>query len=253
MLSASDSVIAPFFAMETPASLDAEDIRNEKVKVLKSMREITLDDVVVGQYVAGPDGQKGYLDDPTVPKGSITPTFAAIALHIDNARWDGVPILMKAGKALDRRLAEIRVQFRHVPGDIFRGKFGGPNNVHNTNELVVRIQPEEAIYFKINNKVPGLGLRIDQSRLDLQYKARYSTAEIPDAYERLILDVVNGDKRLFIRADELEAAWKVFTPFLKQLEDDGVVPETYPTGSSGPLGMHYLAHKHNVRWGDIQS
>merc|ERR1712217_410601 len=225
--------VLALFAMETPASLDAEDIRNEKVKVLKSMREITLDDVVVGQYVAGPDGQKGYLDDPTVPKGSVCPTFAAMALHIDNARWDGVPFLMKAGKALDKRLAEIRVQFRHVPGSPFSGKMGGSLN-QNTNELVIRIQPEEAIYLKINNKVPGLGMRLGQTRLDLKYKSTYNDVEIPDAYERLILDVVQGDKRLFIRSDEVEEAWKLFTPILQHLEDKRVVPESYPYGSRGP-------------------
>jgi glucose-6-phosphate 1-dehydrogenase len=244
--------VLALFAMEPPVSVDAEDIRSEKVKVLKSMREIALDDVAIGQYAAGPKGKEGYLDDPTVPKGSVTPTFAAIALHIDNARWAGVPFLMKAGKATDRRRAEIRVKFRHVPGSIFEGSFG-TNLQHNSNELVIRIQPEEQIYLKINNKIPGLGMRLSQTKLDLQYKSQYGGVPIPDAYERLILDVINGDKRLFIRADELEEAWKKFTPLLKRLDDDRIVPESYPHGSRGPLGVHYLGAKYNVRWGDLTS
>jgi len=244
--------VLALFAMEPPVSLDAEDIRTEKVKVLKSMREIALDDVAIGQYSSGPNGEPGYLDDPTVPKGSVTPTFAAMAMHIDNARWDGVPFLMKAGKALDRRLAEIRVQFRHVPGNVFRQKFGSDLN-QNTNELVIRIQPDEQIYLKINNKVPGLGLRLDQTPLDLNYKTKYDAAEIPDAYERLILDVIHGDKRLFIRDDELETAWKLFTPMLKHLDDKRVAPESYPHGSQGPMEAYYLGHKYNVRWGDLMS
>ncbi|CAN1222957.1 Glucose-6-phosphate 1-dehydrogenase, chloroplastic [Linum perenne] len=234
--------ILALFAMETPVSLDAEDIRNEKVKVLRSMGTLQLEDVTVGQY-------KGYTDDPTVPKDSITPTFAAAALFINNARWDGVPFLMKAGKALHTKRAEIRVQFRHVPGNLYKRNFGTDLDKA-TNELVIRVQPDEAIYLKINNKVPGLGMRLDRSDLNLLYKARYPR-EIPDAYERLLLDAVEGERRLFIRSDELDAAWALFTPLLKELEEKKIVPELYPYGSRGPVGAHYLAAKHNVRWGDL--
>ena len=164
--------VMALFAMEQPVSLDAEDVRNEKVKLLRSIRPISLDDVVIGQYKGREANGKrfpSYLDDPTVPANSLCPTFAAIAFHIDNSRWDGVPFLMKAGKALDTRYAEIRIQYRHVPGNLY--KFAGSEQL--TNELVIRIQPDEAIYLKINNKVPGLGLRLDRSNLDLQYKARW--------------------------------------------------------------------------------
>ena len=147
-----------------------------------------------------------------MPPGSLCPTFAAIAFHIDNSRWDGVPFLMKVGKALEKRYAEIRIQYRHVPGNLYKAQ-GSSDQL--TNELVIRIQPDEAIYLKINNKVPGLGLRLDRSNLDLQYKARFRVIilllqslaqllmcvallaqaryakELPDAYERLILDVIN--------------------------------------------------------------
>ncbi|KAL1539230.1 Glucose-6-phosphate 1-dehydrogenase [Salvia divinorum] len=244
--------ILALFAMETPVSLDAEDIRNEKVKVLRSMRPIRADDVIIGQYKSHTKGgvsYPGYTDDKTVPKDSLTPTFAAAALFIDNARWDGVPFLMKAGKALHDKRAEIRVQFRNVPGNLYN-RNSGTDLDQATNELVIRVQPDEAIYLKINNKVPGLGMRLDQSNLNLLYKARYSK-EIPDAYERLLLDAVEGERRLFIRSDELDAAWALFTPVLKDLEENRKVPEYYPYGSRGPVGAHYLAARHNIKWGDL--
>lgn len=244
--------ILALFAMETPVSLDAEDIRNEKVKVLRSMRPLQLEDVVVGQYKSHTRGgvtYPGYTEDKTVPKDSKTPTFAAAALFIDNARWDGVPFLMKAGKALHNRSAEIRVQFRHVPGNLYDRNFGS-NLDQSTNELVIRVQPDEAIYLKINNKVPGLGMRLDRSTLNLHYAARYEK-EIPDAYERLLLDAIEGERRLFIRSDELDAAWALFTPLLKELEQKKINPEYYPYGSRGPVGAHYLAARYNVRWGDL--
>ncbi|KAF3432386.1 hypothetical protein FNV43_RR27126 [Rhamnella rubrinervis] len=244
--------ILALFAMETPVSLDAEDIRNEKVKVLRSMRPLQLEDVVVGQYKSHTKGgisYPAYTDDKTVPKDSLTPTFAAAALFIDNARWDGVPFLMKAGKALHNKSAEIRVQFRHVPGNLYNRNFGTDLD-RATNELVIRVQPDEAIYLKINNKVPGLGMRLDRSNLNLHYAARYSK-EIPDAYERLLLDAIEGERRLFIRSDELDAAWALFTPLLKELEEKKIIPEYYPYGSRGPVGAHYLAARYKVRWGDV--
>ncbi|KAG9144743.1 hypothetical protein Leryth_017220 [Lithospermum erythrorhizon] len=221
--------IMALFAMETPVSLDAEDIRNEKVKVLRSMRPLVFDDVVIGQYKGDSRGgvsYPGYTDDKTVPKDSLTPTFAAASFFIDNSRWDGVPFLMKAGKALHTRRAEIRVQFKHVPGNIYNRDIGTDFDL-TTNELVIRVQPDEGIYLKINNKVPGLGMRLDRSHLNLLYSARYSH-EIPDAYERLLLDAIEGERRLFIRSDELDAAWSLFTPVLRELEEKKIKPEYYP-------------------------
>ncbi|CAI5942768.1 unnamed protein product [Closterium sp. NIES-64] len=246
--------ILTLFAMEPPVSLSADDIINEKVKVLRSMRQVKLEDAVVAQYKGhvSKSGCKylGYTDDPTVPPNSITPTFAAAAMFVDNARWDGVPFLMKAGKALHDLRCEIRVQFRHVPGNLYQHNMFGVDVDMATNELVIRLQPNEAIYLKINNKVPGLDFRLDRSRLNLRYIDRYQH-ELPDAYERLLLDAMEGDKRLFIRSDELEAAWGIFTPLLQDLEKKHLAPELYPYGSRGPIGAHYLAAKHNVRWGDL--
>ncbi|XP_042477739.1 glucose-6-phosphate 1-dehydrogenase, chloroplastic-like [Macadamia integrifolia] len=223
-----------------------------QVKVLRSMRPLQIDDLFIGQYKGHSSGGKsypGYTDDPTVPNDSLTPTFAAAALFIDNARWDGVPFLMKAGKALHTKGAEIRVQFKHVPGNLYKRNFGTDLDKA-TNELVLCVQPDEAIYLRINNKVPGLGMSLDRSDLYLLYKARYPK-EIPDAYERLLLDAIEGERRLFIRSDELDAAWALFTPVLKELEERKIAPELYPYGSKGPVGARYLAEKYNARWGDL--
>jgi len=214
--------------MEKPMSLDAEDTRDEKVKVLRSIPPIELKDVLLGQYGKSEDGSKpGYKDDEGVPKDSRTPTFAACVLFCNNERWEGVPIIMKAGKALNESKVEIRVQFKDVPGNIFN-----PRPVRN--ELVIRIQPDEAVYQKIMNKLPGLSMIPVVSELDLTYKARYSNNKIPDAYEALILDVMRGDHANFVRDDELDAAWKIFTPLLHKLEREKIQPKPYKFGTRGP-------------------
>jgi len=242
--------IMALVGMEAPISLQSEDVRNEKVKVLRSIRAIKAEDVVLGQYKGVPrHGTKGYLEDDTVDPDSQCPTFCAMALFVDNPRWDGVPFMIKAGKALDHRLGEIRIQFRHVPGNLFRAQY--PDIDRATNELVIRIQPKEEIYMNINNKIPGLGLRLGQTKLDLSYAAKFKGRVAPDAYERLILDALLGDGRLFIRDDELDAAWRLFTPLLEELEGPGKsAPELYPYGSRGPIGGHYLAARYNVRWAE---
>ncbi|KAB2034475.1 hypothetical protein ES319_D04G088700v1 [Gossypium barbadense] len=162
-------------AMEKPVSLKPEHIRDEKVKVLQSVLPIKDEEVVLGQY-------EGYRDDPTVPDYSNTPTFATVILRIHNERWEGVPFILKAGKALNSRKAEIRVQLKDVPGDIFKCEKQGRN------EFVIRLQPSEAMYMKLTVKQPGLEMSTVQSELDLSYKQRYQGVTIPEAYERLILD-----------------------------------------------------------------
>ncbi|KAK2648133.1 hypothetical protein Ddye_015622 [Dipteronia dyeriana] len=223
------------FTMETPVSLDPEDIKNEKVKVLRSMRPVKLEDVVLGQY-------KGHIDN-------IAPTFTAATAFVDNSRWDGVPFMLIAGKGLQSNRIEIRVQFRHVPGNLYNRKLGTDLD-KTTNELVIRVLPDEAMYLKINSKVPGLGLRLDQTDLNLLYKSRCTPKGIPDACERKLLDEIEGDRRSFVRSDELYAAYEVFSPLLKELERKKVAPELYSCGSTGPVGVHYLAAKHNVHYKD---
>lgn len=218
-------------AMEKPASTNPDDVRDEKVKVLKCISPVQLEDVVLGQYVGNPDGpedaRKGYQDDPTVPPGSTTATFAAAILRVDNERWDGVPFVMRCGKALNERKAEVRLQFREVPGDIFGRQC-------KRNELVVRVQPDEAVYTKLMTKKPGMFLSPEESELDLTYGSRYKDVKLPDAYERLILDVFCGNQMHFVRSDELREAWRIFTPLLHTIEERKEKPIPYLYGSRGP-------------------
>jgi len=219
-------------AMEKPASKHANDIRDEKVKVLKCIKALTLDDVVLGQYVGNPEGEGeeklGYLDDKTVPKGSVTPTYAVARFNIKNERWDGVPFILKCGKALNERKAEIRIQFRDVPGDIFT------EGAIKRNELVMRVQPNEAVYCKMMTKSPGMGVDPIETELDLSYNKRYKDVKMPGAYERLILDVFTGSQLNFVRSDELREAWRIFTPVLHEIEKAKVTPIPYTYGTRGP-------------------
>lgn len=235
--------------MERPIGRDAEAIRDEKVKLLKCVKPIELKDTLIGQYVASKD-KPGYVEDETVSDDSISPTFAAMVLWIDNERWDGVPFILKSGKALDVDKAEIRVQFKKVPGHLF-----GDEDVIR-NELVIRIKPE-AIYMKFNNKIPGLSLDPMVTELDLTYKNRYKNLNIPDAYETLFLDVLYGNHSNFVRDDELIAAWKIFTPVLHQLEKEQTKPEPYEYGTRGPekersfiesYGVERLSKGHPYTW-----
>ncbi|XP_065772248.1 glucose-6-phosphate 1-dehydrogenase isoform X1 [Muntiacus reevesi] len=219
-------------AMEKPASTDSDDVRDEKVKVLKCISEVQASNVVLGQYVGNPDGEgeatKGYLDDPTVPRGSTTATFAAAVLYVENERWDGVPFILRCGKALNERKAEVRLQFRDVAGDIFRQQC-------KRNELVIRVQPNEAVYTKMMTKKPGMFFNPEESELDLTYGNRYKNVKLPDAYERLILDVFCGSQMHFVRSDELREAWRIFTPLLHHIEHEKAQPIPYVYGSRGPV------------------
>ncbi|KAB8087813.1 hypothetical protein EE612_012231 [Oryza sativa] len=208
-------------AMEKPVSLKPEHIRDEKVKVLQSVTPIKHDEVVLGQY-------DGYKDDSMVPDDSNTPTFASLVLRVNNERWEGVPFILKAGKALNNRKAEIRVQFKDAPGDIFKCKKQGRN------EFVIRLQPSEAMYMKLTVKKPGLEMATEQSELDLSYGLRYQDVKIPEAYERLILDTIRGDQQHFVRRDELKAAWEIFTPLLHDIDDGKVKALPYKPGTRGP-------------------
>jgi glucose-6-phosphate 1-dehydrogenase len=230
--------ILALVAMESPVALNAEDVRDEKVKVLRACEAIDFRDLVIGQYGKDPEGKKpSYLDDSTVPKGSIVPTFAAGVIHVNNSRWKGVPFILKCGKALNERKAEIRIQFRDNPNSLY------PDAARN--ELVLRVQPDEAVYMKFNVKVPGMSEQITESELDLTYKKRFD-ARLPDAYERLIYDVLRGDHNLFVRVDELDAAWKIFTPVLHKIEKEKVKPIIYPFGSRGPAEADELAKRYGI-------
>ena len=177
--------------MERPVSFSSEDIRDEKaspfiykhtlhstntyrrqVKVLRFIEPIDVEDSLIGQYSAA-DGKPGYKDDDTVPKDSVSPTFACIVMHINSPRWQGVPFIMKAGKALNEQKTEIRIQYKDVPQGIFKDI--------GRNELVIRVQPGEAVYLKLNTKAPGLKMRSVPTEMDLTYKRRFSDLKIPGA------------------------------------------------------------------------
>jgi glucose-6-phosphate 1-dehydrogenase len=206
-------------------------VRDEKVKVLHCIPPLRLEDVVLGQYVADDTGENpGYLEDPTVPEGSVAPTYAMARFAVNNARWAGVPFVMKAGKALNERKCEIRIQFKEPPGSA--SMFAG--NKVPLNELVIRVQPNDAIYFKCNVKTPGFRTIPVETDMDLTYTDKFEKLEVPDAYTRLILDVLRGEQATFVRSDELEAAWSIFTPLLHQIEGERIKPIPYKFGSRGP-------------------
>ncbi len=230
--------ILALMGMEPSDRLSAGHISNEKVRVLRCIAPIGLSDISVGQYgVSEWKGKRvpGYLEDELVPDDSITPTFATALLRIENERWRGVPFLIRAGKGLECRETVIRVQFKPVEGTMFGAHEGSDGE----NALVIRVQPDESIGLHILTKVPGAGMKLKQTELDLVYQKAFSEM-IPDAYESLLMDVIRGDKSLFIRKDELAAAWNIFTPVLNELESNHIKPEIYAFGSKGTSGADEL-------------
>jgi glucose-6-phosphate 1-dehydrogenase len=229
--------VLTLLTMERPISFSAEDIRDEKVRVLRSMPSIEPKNVIIGQYGKSLNGDKpGYKDDDSVPKESRCPTFASMVAYIKNERWDGVPFILKAGKALNEQKTEVRIQFKDVTSGIFKDI---PRN-----ELVIRIQPNESVYIKMNSKLPGLSMQTVVTELDLTYRRRFSDLKIPEAYESLILDAFKGDHSNFVRDDELDASWRIFTPLLHYLDDNKeIIPMEYPYGKqySPLLLLHWTA------------
>ena len=225
--------IMALIAMEPPKQLIADNIVEEKVNVLKSVAPATIDKMRVGQYKKTTKGDhliNGYLDNDLIPRDSLTPTFASATLNIENERWKDVPFILSAGKGLDTRMTEIRIKFKEVSENIFCKSGKCPSS----NELVIRVQPDEALHLKIVNKLPGMELDIVNRNLDLQYKTAFDGV-IPEAYESLLLDVIKGDKSLFIRNDELEAAWDIFSPALNEMAKNKIKPIQYEFGSHGEL------------------
>ncbi|KAI3405443.2 ZWF1 [Candida oxycetoniae] len=231
--------VLTLLTMERPVSFDPEAIRDEKVKVLKAFDAFDVNDLIVGQYDRSEDGKKpSYLDDKTVAKDSKCITYCAFSVNIHNERWDGVPMVLRAGKALDEGKVEIRIQFKPVARGMFK-------DIHR-NELVIRIQPDEAIYVKINSKIPGVSTETTLTDLDLTYSKRYSKDFwIPEAYESLLRDVLHGNHANFVRDDELEVSWKLFTPLLEKLENNpNLKLEKYPYGSKGPTELRDYLQNH---------
>jgi glucose-6-phosphate 1-dehydrogenase len=237
-------------AMEPPAKLEPNIVRDEKLKVLRSLRMFTphdaLHDTIRGQYHAGTSGGKavgGYIED-LGQKNSNTETFVAVKAHVDNWRWAGVPFYLRTGKRLPERYSEIVVQFRPVPLQIFPDQ---GEELH-SNKLIIRLQPDESIRLEVITKVPGPGgYRLKPVYLNLSLAETF-TERTPDAYERLLMDVVRGNPTLFMRSDEVEAAWVWAESILKGWEENKQKPKSYNAGSWGPSDATGLMAKDNRRW-----
>lgn len=235
-------------AMEPPAHFDATAVRDEKVKVLRALRGVSSNETVTGQYRAGAiQGQAvpGY--DEELRKDSDTETFVAIKAHVDNWRWKGVPFYLRTGKRMPKRVTEIVIQFRCVPHSIFAGK----GATMQPNRLVIGIQPEENITLSLMAKVPGLdreGIRLRSVPLNIAMPDAFSGAVRRIAYERLLLDLVEGDQTLFVRRDEVEAQWEWVDAIRAGWASDGLTPKTYTAGSWGPSAAIALAERDGVTW-----
>jgi glucose-6-phosphate 1-dehydrogenase len=238
-------------AMEPPAALDAVSIRDEKVKVYKSVRPIRpdlVDDFTVrGQYGAGEFANQktaGYRREKGVAPESRTETFVALKLFIDNWRWSGMPFYLRTGKFLADKLSEVVVRFRAPPLTLFQKQCS--TEVY-PNDLIIRVQPEEGISWRLNGKVPGGAMNIKPVALDFLYKTTFHV-EPPEAYERLIFDAMLGDQTLFIRGDEAEAAWAVIDPIELGWAEAKSQPDEYKPGTWGPKKAMDLIDLDGRRW-----
>ena len=238
-------------AMEAPAQFTATAVRDEKVKALRSLRKLdAARESVIGQYTAGAvAGQPvpGYLDELGNP--SNTETFVALKAHVDNWRWHGVPFYLRTGKRLPSRKSEIVIQFKSVPHSMFSGR----GAILHPNRLVITIQPDENIRFSIMAKQPGLdrgGIRLREVPLDIGLPNAFADVRRRIAYERLLLDLIEGDPTLFVRRDEVEAQWDWIDAIRAGWEDNGMTPKNYPAGTWGPAAAIALTERDGVSWHD---
>jgi glucose-6-phosphate 1-dehydrogenase len=244
--------IVGLVAMEPPAVADAKSIRNETLKVFQSLRPLTADDikqnVIRGQYMPSSiRGEKvnGYRDEGNVGYCSKTETYVALKFFIDNWRWSGVPFYIRTGKRLPIRVTEIVIHFRPRPHALFTKD---SNDAMASNQLVIRIQPDEGILLKFGMKVPGAGFKVQETGMEFHYSA-LSESRLPDAYERLLLDCILGDATLYSRGDAVEATWKFIDPILKTWKEH---PELklygYPAGTWGPENADALIDSPEHTW-----
>lgn len=234
-------------AMEAPVRFDADAVRNEKVKILQALKPISglnvQDKTVRGQYVAGQTNghtAPAYYFEKNVDNDSDTETFVAIEAEIDNWRWAGVPFYLRTGKRLATKTSEIVIQFKPVPHSLFSDS--------QANLLVIRLQPEERISLELMAKTPGKGMRLEPVKLDINLAEAFQDSRRWKAYERLLLDVIENDSTLFMRRDEVEAAWQWVDPILSGWQQHYQRPRPYPAGSNGPEQAHSLLERHNRAW-----
>ncbi|MCE2476121.1 MAG: glucose-6-phosphate dehydrogenase [Alphaproteobacteria bacterium] len=233
-------------AMEPPAHFEPDAVRDEKLKVLRSLKPLVgLGNVVRGQY-RGINGEADYLEDVENP-GSRTESFVAIKVEIANWRWNGTPFYLRTGKRLRARMSEIAVVFKDAPHSIFPESAGGTH----PNVLAIRLQPDEGITLRLTIKEPGPGgMRLCEVPLDMTFAETLGAQglSIPDAYERLVMDVIRGDQTLFMRDDEVEAAWRWIDPIIASAETTSERPQPYDSYSSGPEDALMLMHRDGRRW-----
>jgi len=239
-------------AMEAPVNAEPNSIRDEKVKILHALHKLTPDEInkktVRGQYRAGTiNGQSvvGYQNEPGVAPHSRTETFVAIRAEIDNWRWAGVPFYLRTGKRMTSRSAEITINFKPIPYSIF-----GANLHHmRSNRLVISLQPEESVQLFLKAKEPGEGVRLSEVALNLDF-AEASTSRRVEAHERLLLDAIRGDLTLFVRDDELAAAWEWIDPIISAWQADTEGLKSYIAGSWGPPASSHLLAQYGSNWGE---
>ncbi|MBJ7327091.1 MAG: glucose-6-phosphate dehydrogenase [Chthoniobacterales bacterium] len=238
-------------AMEPPTDLEADAVRDEKVKVLRALRPLTGDavaaNVVRAQYTEGfinGHDVPAYRQEPGVDPGSMTETYVALRLHIDNWRWAGVPFFMRVGKRLPKSATEIAIQFRGTPPVLFNRE----SQLRDANALIIRIQPDEGISFRMAAKLPGTLLQIEPVKMDFHYGTSFGKAT-PEAYERLLLDAMSGDATLFARRDEVEHAWQ-FVDGIRAAWQDGSAPrlDFYAAGTWGPREADDLLAQDGAAW-----
>jgi glucose-6-phosphate 1-dehydrogenase len=225
-------------AMEPPTVISSDSIRNEVLKVFQSLRPITGEQikkqVIRGQYISSTvrgETMKGYREEEGVPADSRTETFVAMKLYIDNWRWGGVPFYIRTGKRLPNRVTEVVVHFNPSPHTLFSSD---DSNGGLGNQLIIRIQPDEGILLKFGMKEQGAGFKVQEVNMDFYYKD-LTDSYIPEAYQRLLLDCMQGDSTLYTRGDGVESAWQFVDPILKALQEDSSIPlHGYPCGTWGP-------------------
>ena len=237
-------------AMEPPTSIAPDAVRDSKLQVLRSLKRFTpttlAQNIVRGQYRAGyVDGQPvpGYRDEPGAPKQSKTETFVAMKAEIDTWRWAGVPFYLRTGKRMADRLAEIVVRFKPIPHSIFNQ----PTSSFQPNSLVIRLQPDEGLSMNLMAKTPGDSMRLKQAELELDFREQFKAPRM-EAYERLLMDVLRGQLTLFMRGDELEAAWEWVEPILDYWEQDDTSPVPYSSGTWGPAASSALIGRDGLQW-----
>ena len=230
-------------AMEPPVSMDADSLRNKKFEVLRSIRRWTPDEAVQnavrGQY-------REYLDEDGVAPESTTATYAALRLFVDNWRWQGVPFYLRTGKAMADKVTEIVLQFRRPPHTLFSLS---PGEALNPNVLSLCLQPDEGLHLGFEVKVPDQGMTMRSENMEFHYESAFRDQAIPEAYERLLQDALEGDASLFIRSDHIEEAWRIVDPLLQRWEKyDTQPPQIYEPGSWGPEASDALLSRDGRTW-----